>query len=156
MPFEISVPKGGAPATSRLHRINPMIAKEADATLNRYSAAGLIQRSISLYLSPLVVIPNKSGGVWITMNYKNSTRSAASASCLPSTGIRFSSPWERTGVFPISLFFLFLRIPAHKDIVAPTAFCTPAGLYECLMPQGSSASLGWFVKVINEVIKGFE
>ena len=35
-----------------------------------------------------------------------------------------------------------------------TASCTPTGLYKWLvMPQGSSASPGWFVKVINEVIK---
>ena len=38
-----------------------------------------------------------------------------------------------------------------------TAFCTPTGLYEWLvMPRGSSASLGWFVKVINEVIRGLK
>ena len=32
MPFEISVPEGSAPVTSRPHRINPILAKEADAT----------------------------------------------------------------------------------------------------------------------------
>ena len=53
------------------------------------------------------------------------------------------------------LVFSFHQITAHKDTVPLTAFCTPTGLYECLaMPQGSSASLGWFVKVIHEVIKG--
>ena len=58
------------------------------------------------------------------------------------------------------MFFLFAlvssfhQIKAHNDTVPLTAFCTLTGLYEWLvMPQGSSASLGWFVKVINEVIK---
>ena len=38
-----------------------------------------------------------------------------------------------------------------------TAFCMPTGLYEWLvMPQDSSASPGWFVKVIDEVIKGLK
>ena len=38
-----------------------------------------------------------------------------------------------------------------------TAFFTPTGLYEWLvMPQGSSASPGWFVNVINQVIKGLK
>ena len=42
----------------------------------------------------------------------------------------------------------------HKDTVPLTAFCTPTGLCEWLvMPLGSSALPGWFVKVINEVIK---
>ena len=36
-----------------------------------------------------------------------------------------------------------------------TVFCTPTRLFEWLvLPQGSSAAPGWFVKVINEVIKG--
>ena len=44
---------------------------------------------------------------------------------------------------------------AHKDTVPLTAFCTCTALYEWLfMPQGSSASPGWFVKVVNEVIRG--
>ena len=46
------------------------------------------------------------------------------------------------------------QITAHKGKVPLTAFCPLTGLYEWLgMPQGSSASPGWFVKVINEVIK---
>ena len=43
IPFEISVPEGSAPVTSRPHRINPILAKEVDETLNQYLAAGLIQ-----------------------------------------------------------------------------------------------------------------
>ena len=56
-----------------------------------------------------------------------------------------------------SLFDLvssFHQIKAHENTVPLTAFCTPTGLYEWLvMSQGSSASTGWFVKGINEVIK---
>ena len=69
-PFEISVPEGSAPVTSRSHRIDPIQAKEVDATLNQNLAAGLIQHSTSPYSSPLVVISKKSGGVRITVNYK--------------------------------------------------------------------------------------
>ena len=56
-----------------------------------------------------------------------------------------------------SLFDLvssFHQRKAHKDTLPLTAFCTPTSLYQWLvMPQGSSVSPGWFVKVINEVIK---
>ena len=66
--------------------------------------------------------------------------------------------WGKGRVF--SLFDLvssFHQITAHKDAVPLTAFSTPNSLYERLvMPQGSSASPGWLVKVINEVIKGLE
>ena len=70
MPSEISVPEGSAPVTSRPHRMNPILAKEVDATLNQYLAAGLIQHSTSPNSSPLVVIQRKPGGVRITASYK--------------------------------------------------------------------------------------
>ena len=69
MPFEIPVPEGSAPVTSRPHRKNPILAKEMDETLNQYLTAGLIHHSTSPYSSPLVVMPKKSGGVRITVNY---------------------------------------------------------------------------------------
>ena len=46
------------------------MANEVEVTLDYYLAAGLIQHSTSTYSSPLVVIPKKSGGVRITVNYK--------------------------------------------------------------------------------------
>ena len=49
------------------------------------------------------------------------------------------------------------QIPIDEDTIPLTAFCTPNRLFEWLvMPQGSSASPGWFVKVTNEVMKGVE
>ena len=58
----------------------------------------------------------------------------------------------------LSLFDLvsaFHQITVQKDTISLTAFCTPTRLFEWLvMPQGSSAVPEWFVKVINEVLKG--
>ena len=49
----------------------------------------------------------------------------------------------------------FNHITAHEDTVPLTACCTPLGLYEWLViSQGSSACHGWFVEVVNEVLKG--
>ena len=46
------------------------------------------------------------------------------------------------------------QITIDKDTIPLTAFCTPTRLFEWLvMPQGSNAAPGWFVEVINEVIK---
>ena len=61
MPFEISVPEGSDPVTSRPHRLNPILAKGVDAALDHYLAAGLVQHSTLPYSSPLVVILKKSG-----------------------------------------------------------------------------------------------
>ena len=111
-----------------------------------------------MYSSPLVVIPKKSNGVRITVNYKKLNQiSKLSQLLIP----RVDQVLDSLGSGRVfSLFYLvssFHQITAHKDTVPLPAFCTPTGLYEWLvMPQGSSDSPGWFVKVINEVIKGLK
>ena len=100
IPFEVPVPEGSAPFTCRPHRINPILIKEVDATLNQYLATDLIQHSTSPYSSPQVVIPKTSRGVWIMVNYKkHSTKSAASASCPSPAWIRFLIPWATNTCF---------------------------------------------------------
>ena len=66
--FVILVAKESAPAMSRPHRINPIMAEEMEVTLDQYLAEGLIQHLTSPYSIPLMVIPRESGGVRITVN----------------------------------------------------------------------------------------
>ena len=155
MPFENSVSEGSTPVTSRPHRINPILAKEAEATLNQYLAAGLIRHSTSPYSSPVVVISNTSLGVRSTVNYKKGNQiSKLNQLPIPRVDQVLDTLGSRREFSPFDLVSSVHQIKAHKDTVPLTAFCTPTGLYEQLiMPQGSSASPGWFVKVINEVIK---
>ena len=129
MPFNISVPEGSAPVTSRPHRINPILAKGVDATLNQYLAAGLIQHSTSPYLNPLVVIPKKSGGVRITVKYKK-FKQISSLSQLPIPRVdQVLDSSDKGRVFsPFDLVSSFHQITPHKDTVPLTAFCTPTGL----------------------------
>ena len=158
MPFESSVPEGSAPVTSRPHRIKPILAKGVDATLNQYLAASLIQHSTSAYSSPLVAITKKSGGIRITVNYKQLNK-INSLGQLPIPRVdQVLDSLGKGRVF--SLFDLassFHEVTTHKDTVPLTAVSTPTVLCELLvMPQGSNASTGWLVKIINEVIKGLE
>ena len=67
-PFEIKVPSGTQLIQSRPYRLNPVLLKQVDAILDSYLAAGLIQHSKSPWLSPLVCVPKKSGGIRITVN----------------------------------------------------------------------------------------
>ena len=58
---------------------------------------------------------------------------------------------------PFDLVYSLHQITAHKDTVPLLAFCASTGLYDWnAMPQGSSASSGWYVRAINEVLKGLE
>ena len=126
-------------------------------TLPRQPSLGLIQHSTSPYSSPMVAIPKKDGGVRITINYKK-------LNAISSLG-QLRIPREHEVLDPLgkaSIFFPFRPglppdITIDKDTIPLTALCTPNGLFEWLvMPQGSSAFPGWFVKVINEVVKGLE
>ena len=142
-------PGSCAPVTSRPHQINPILAKEVDAILNQYLAAGMIQHSTSPYSSPLVVVPKKSGGVRVTVNYKKLNK-ISSLSQLPILHVdqALDSLGTKRVFSPFDRVFSFHPITVHEDIVPLTVFCTLKGLYVWLaIPQGSSASPGWFVRL---------
>ena len=132
--------------------------KEVDATLNQHLAAGLIQHSTSTHSSPLVVIPQKSGGVRITVKYKKFNKiSSLSQLSIPCVDQVLDSLGKGRVFSLFDLVGSFHQITAHKDTIPLTALCTPTGLHEWLvMPQGSSASPGWFIKVIKVVIQDVE
>ena len=121
---------GSAPVTSRPHRINPILGKEVDATLNQYLGAGMIQHSTSPYSSPLVVIPSNAGGVRMTVNYKTLNR-ISKLSHLPIPRVdQFLDSLGSGRVFSLfDLISSFHQKKTHKDSVPLTAFCTPTGLF---------------------------
>ena len=69
-PFEIKVPPGTQPIQSRPYGLDPVLSKQEDTILDSYLLAGLIQHSTSPWLSPLVCVPKKPGGIRITVNYQ--------------------------------------------------------------------------------------
>ena len=102
-----------------------------------------------------MVIPKKSGGVKITVKCKKLNQ--ISKLCqLPIPRVNHVLDSLGSGrVFSLfNLVSSFHQMTAHKDTVSFTAFCTLTGLDEWLVvPQSSSVSPGWFVKVINDVTK---
>ena len=101
LPFEISVPPDSSPVTSRPYRVNPLVAKQVDTILDKYLAAGLLQHSTLPYASPVVIIPKKSGGIRLTINYKKLTTSAFSVNF---PYLRRRNPRQaghRTDIFPL-------------------------------------------------------
>ena len=138
--------------------LKPILVKEVDATLDQYLATGLIQHSTSPYSSPLVVIPKTPGRVRITANYKKLNQiSKLSQLPIPHVDQVLDSLGAGRGFSLLDLVSSFNQTKAQKDTAPLTAVCTSTALYEWLVvPQGSSASPGWFVNVINEVMKGFK
>ena len=136
--------------------MNPLIAKQVDLVLDEYLSAGLTQHSTSPSSSPIVVIPKRSGGTRVTVNYKK-LNSISSLGQLPIPRVEgILTKLNKGAIFSLLDFTgSFHQIIACKDTVPLTAFATPTRLFEWLrMPMGASQSPGWFVKVINEVING--
>ena len=130
-------------------------AKEVDATLNQYLAGDLILHSTSPYSSPVVVIPTKSGGVRITASCKKLYQ----ISVLVPRVDQVLDSLSKEQVFSLfNLVSSFHPVAVHEDIAPFTVFSTPTALYQWfVMPESiSSPSPGWFIKVINKVIKGLE
>ena len=157
-PFEIKVPPGTQPIQSRPYRLNPVLSKQADAILDSYLAAGLIQHSTSPWSSPLVCVPKKSGGIRITVNYQKLNKVTE----IPQIAIpRVDEVLDTLGggsVFSVfDLFSGFTQLTIHPDTIPLTAFCTPNGLYEWLrMPQGAAGAPAWLVSVMRLVTAGLD
>ena len=106
------------------------MAKEGDATLNQYLAAGLIQPSPSLYSIPLVVIPKKSGDVRITVSYQKLNKiSSLSQLPIPRVDQVLDSMGKGRVFSLLNLVSSFHQFTAHKDTVLLTAFDTSTVLY---------------------------
>ena len=140
LPFEISVPPDSSQVTSRPYRVSPLVAKQKDTILDEYLAAGLMHHSTLPYAILVVIIPKKSGGIRLTINYKK-LNNISILGQLPIP--RIDEILDKLGTGRIfSLFDLvssFHQITVHKDTIPLTAFCTPTRLFEWLvMPQGSS------------------
>lgn len=158
IPFKLSVPSDNAPANFRPYHIKPILAKQAYAVLDQYLASGLTQYPTSPYFSTMVAIPNKDGNVRITVNHKT-------LNAISSLG-EFSIPrvyevLDSLGKGRIfSLFGLlssFHQMTVDKYTTTLTAFCTPTRPSVLIVvPQGSRATHGLFVKIINEDIKDLQ
>ena len=157
-PFEIKVPPRTLPFQSRPYILNPVLSKQADAILDSYLAAGLIQHSTSPWSSRLMCVPKKSGGIRITVNYQKLNEVTE----IPQIAIpRVDEGLDTLGggsVFSVfDLFSGFTQLTNHPDTIPLTAFCTPNGLYEWLrMPQGTAAAPAWFVSVMRLVTTGLD
>eukprot|EP00752_Nemacystus_decipiens_P012512 g11082.t1 len=158
LPFKIAVPPDSPPVRTKPYRMNPIVAKQVDVILDKYLAAGLIQHSTSPYCSPIVVVPKKSGGLRIAINYQRLNKVSV-LSQLPVPRVdEILTKLNKGNIFSLFDFTgSFHQIPVHPDTIPLTAFATQSRLFEWLrMPMGASQSAGHFVKVINEVIKGLE
>ena len=157
-PFGFEVPHETQPIQSRPYRPNPVLSKQADAILDSYLAAGVIQHSTSPWSSPLVCVPKKSGGIRIKINNQNLNKVTEITQITIPRVDKVLDTLGGGSVFSVfDLFSEFTQLTVHPDTIPLTAFCTPKGLYEWLrMPQGAAGAPAWFVSVMRLVMSGLD
>ena len=145
-------------ADSIPYRLNPVLSNQADAILDSYLAAGLIQHSTSPWSSPLVCVPKKSGGMRITVNYQKLNKVTKIPQILIPHVDEVLDTLGGGSVFSVfDLFSGSTQLTIHPDTISLTAFCTPNGLYKWLrMPQGAAGAPAWFVSVMRLVTAGLD
>ena len=157
-PFEIKAPHETQPIQLRPYRLNPVLSKQVDAILDSYLAAGPIQHSTSPWSSPLVCVPNKSGGIGITVNNQKLNKVTEIPHIAIPRGDEVLDTLGGGSVFLVfDLFSGFTQLTIHSDTIPLTAFCTPNRPYEWLrMPQGDAGAPAWFVSVLRLVTNGLD
>lgn len=106
----------------------------------------------------MIVILKHSGGIRLTVKYKKLNKLSIVGQ-LPVP--RVDEVRQNLGIGRIfslvDLVSSCRKITVHRHAIHPTTVCSVTSLFERLgMPHGSSATPGWFVKVITEAIKGLD
>ena len=154
----MKVPPRTQPIQSRPYRQNPILSTQADAILDSYLAAGLIQHSTSPWSSPLVCVPKESGGIRITVNYQKQNKVIEFPQMVIPRGDEVLDTLGSGSVFSVfDLFSGFTYSTIQPNTIPLTAFCTPNGLYEWLrMPEGAAGAPAWFVSAMRLVTGGLD
>ena len=155
-PFEIKVPPGTHPISSRPYRLNPVLSKQCHfRLLPRRPTHPTLHLAM---VQPLVCVPKTSGDIRITVNYQKLNKVTEK----PQIGIpRVDEVLDTLGGGSVfSVFDLVLGLTQqtiHTDTIPLTAFCTLNRLYKWLrMPEGAAGSHAWFVSLMRLVTDGLD
>ena len=153
-PFRIILKSDARPVKQRPYRHSPVLAAKVDKLV----LAGILRRSYSNWLSPLVVIAKADGRMRITCNYKRvNEQSVIPVMPLPTIDDLLSDLGSGYVFSTMDLVSDFFQFKIHEDSIPLTAVCTQSGYWEwTVMPMGLASSPGWFQSIMLRVCEGLE
>ena len=130
----------------------PAVQEEIKETLDK----GVIVPSISLYSSPIVMVPKRDGTNRMCIDYRKLNEiTTKDAYPLPRIGQTIDA-WQGAGYFPsLDLSSGYWHVPVAEKDRHKTAFCTPeGGLYKFVkMPFGLTNAPATFQRLMSELFK---
>ena len=146
--------QGHLPIRQRPYRVpltqRPVLEKHIDQMLE----AGIIRRSNSPWLSPVIVVPKKDGSQRICIDFRKlNAITVIPAPSIPNAEDILYSLGNSKFRTSLDLKSGFWQVPIREQDKEETAFGTDAGLFEWnSMPFGLSSSPSVFQNLINAVL----
>lgn len=97
--------------------------------MDEFLGAGLIQHSTPPYASPVAIIPKKSGGIRLAINYKKFNNTSILGQRPTTRVVEVFGKKDSSRIFYLfDLLSSFHQITVHKNTIPLAAFCTPMRL----------------------------
>jgi hypothetical protein len=142
---------GSRPHTERPRRIPDCYKEEVTNQLHEMEKIGTIRPSQSNWAAGLVIVPKKTGGVRLCVDYRPlNEQTLGDAYPLPRIDQLLRDTMEYRWFSLIDLAAGYWQIPMREECKALTAFVTPQGLYEFnVMPFGLKNAPATFQRLVT-------
>lgn len=146
------------PFVRRSYPVPIMHREKVKLELEKMLKLGVIERSFSEYINPLVVVPKKSGEIRLVLDARFINKLIIpDHDCAQSTEVLFQKCGNTSFMSSLDLTASFWQIPLHPDSRKYTAFMHEGKTYQfTVTPYGLNTSLASLVRTLDLILKRTE
>lgn len=154
---KVKVSSAVTPVRQKLRRLPLSVRDAVSKEIDRLLKEGIIEKiDASPWVSPIVVIQKKSGGIRMCVDLREPNKAVVTDSYpLPHIDELLSRLKDATVFSTIDLEAAYFQLPLHEESRDLTAFITHEGLFRfCRVPYGLASAPSAFQKMLATVLEG--